>query len=71
MATNQIDRPTGRRLTNEELARYLYEMMEEIEDDYSPGPPWDLLTAPNRVWYVECAERLLRDYHIHPAATVS
>jgi hypothetical protein len=66
-AESATEEETGRRLTSEDreaFARYLYEMMEEIEDDYAPGPPWHTLTAEDRVWYLVCAERLLRDHRI-------
>jgi hypothetical protein len=62
------DLELGAHLSITDLAKYLYEIMERIEDDYSPGPPWEDLASADREWYFRCAGKLLVDHQIRRAA---
>jgi hypothetical protein len=41
------------------LARSLYEIMEEIEQDEPAGPSWDELAEAYKPWYRSCATAFL------------
>lgn len=55
---------TGRRTEIDEDAaetfgRVLYEIMESLETEEPPGPPWRQLPESYKPWYRECASALI------------
>lgn len=50
------------------LARSLYEIMEEIEQDEPAGPSWDALPEAYKPWYRRCATAFLAKPSVLEAA---